>query len=203
MTETPPERPATVAEQLALAATILERADRTVRPNALLLIVWGLVSCAQNVLFYVYYSRFYGLGASHAPVLIRDIALNLSLVSAVTTVLVLALRRAPTGQTKVDRQLSITFLAAWLIWFMFASLGFPSWAFAGPSYALLQNALFALAMLSLGMHYESRVLALGGGALIVSILVARADLWHINLFLALGQLLGLALPGLIFARRTQ
>ncbi len=203
MTQSPPERPASVEEQLALAASIIERADRTVRPNALLLITWGLVSCVQNVLFYLYYARYYTLGPAHAPALMRVIALDLSLVGAVTTVLVLALQRAPSRQTMVDRQLSITFLAAWAIWFMFAVLGFPNWAFAGPSYPLLQNALFALAMLSLGMQYRSRALALGGGALILSILAGRADVWHIDLYLALGQLFGIALPGLVFARRTR
>lgn len=203
VTETPPEGPVSVEEQLALAASIIARADRTVRPNALLLITWGLVSCVQNILFYVYYSRYYTLGPAHAPALMRVIALDLSLVSAAATVLVLALQRAPTRQTMVDRQLSITFLAAWGIWFMFAALSFPYWAFAGPSYPLLLNALFALAMLSLGTQYRSRVLALGGGALILSILAARADVWHIDLYLAFGQLLGIALPGLVFARRTR
>jgi hypothetical protein len=72
---------------------------------------------------------------------------------------------------------------------------------AGPEYAMIWNLVLAIPMLSIGLQYSNRILVGGGVALAASLVASRFDPWQLDLYLALGMLLGCALPGIIFGVR--
>lgn len=199
MIEEPPvEQRPRYDEEIRLIAGIVERADRTVRPNAALLVFGGAIGAAIDLCYYVYYWRYYVLGPKYAPGVALSVAHAAGIALILGAILMLLIRRPSSRWTTVDRQLATTFgVAPGLAW-LITKLGYPTWVMVGPDYSILWNALLAVPMLSIGFQYINRTLILGGFALAASLVVARFDLWNIELYLAIGMVAGLVVPGIVF-----
>jgi hypothetical protein len=186
-------------EEIRLIARIVERADQSVRPSALLLVLGGAIAATTDLCYYVYYWRYYHIGHAATPQALIDWAdcayLPLLAISAVA----LLKHRAKTQSTMVDHQLAITFIVAAGIAFVTDMLGYPHWVMAGPDYSMFANGLFAVPMLSIGIQYDCRPLVLGGIALFASLIVPHFDPNNVNLYTGLGMLCGVVVPGVYFA----
>ncbi len=190
-------------EEIRLVARIVEHADRTVRPRPALLIAMGAIGAAIDLCYYLYYRRFYELGPRHAPSALLSVAHGLGIALLIAVVGLLLARPSFTRWTAVDRQLATTFSVAVAIALLVEGLGWPRWVMAGPDYAMFENALLAVPMLSIGFQYANGILIVGGVVLAASLVAPRFDLWNIDLYLALGLFFGCALPGIIFGVRRR
>lgn len=190
-------------EEIRLVARIIERADRTVRPQPALLILVGVAGAASDLCYYFYYRLLYEDGALHAPRTLLQLAHYVAIALFIGVVGALIAKPSLTRWTMVDRQLATTFSVAVATALLVDYLGWPQWVIAGPSYAMFWNALLAVPMLSIGFQYGNRVLIGGGLSLAASLVVPRFDLWNIDLYFALGMFFGCAVPGMIFAVRRR
>jgi hypothetical protein len=185
-------------EEVRLVAGILERADRTVRPSAVLLLTWGVLGLVVDLGFYLYYRSFYTGG--HPSEMLRQLALpSLAIGLAVTVARGLLMR--PARRTAVDRAVAVTFSVAAICALVPNFLGFPQWVMAGPAHGIFWNLMAASAAGSIGVQYREVPLIAGALALGGAVVVASFDVYQIDLILALGMFLGLAGPGVYYAVR--
>ncbi len=194
-------------EEVHLVSQILERADRTPRPNALLPITWGMVGTVADLGYFWYYFLYYNpVYAAHgrpptAILWIPDLALAAGLAITVTRAIV----RHPERRTLVDRAIGINFSVAAAIGiglaFVGGFVGFPSWVMSGPDYAILWNLLIASAAASIGLQYHARPLLIGAIALAGSVVATKLNFFYVDLILAVGMFAGLVLPGAFYAFR--
>jgi hypothetical protein len=185
-------------EEVRLVAGILERVDRTARPSPPLLLTWGLLGAAVDFAYFTYYRIFYSGG--HPPAILLQLSLPaLGLGLAITCATIIAVRRE--RRTLVDRAIAITFSVAGVCAALPLLLSFPRWVMAGPDYSIIWNLLAACAAASLGLQYRAKPLVLGGLALAATVVIARFDMYNIDVILAIGMLAGLAAPGVYYAMR--
>ncbi len=188
-------------EEIRLIAQIVKQADRSVRPSALLLILWGGIAALNDLCFYIYYWRYFVIGHAAAPRSLVDWTPVGYLLLLGVSIGALFMQRTSARMTVVDRQLAVTFTVAASIAFIINTIGYPRWVMAGPDYAMLGNALFAVPTLSIGIQYRCVPLIAGGVALVASLLVPAFDPWNVNLYTCIGMVFGLLVPGVYFAVR--
>jgi hypothetical protein len=188
-------------EEIRLISQIMERADRSVRPSPSLLIIWGAISALADGCYFVYYWRYYHVGPTAAPHALLEWTSFAYVALLAISMLALLAHRWKQRVTVVDEQLTITFGIAATIAYLVGRLGYAHWVMAGPDYPMLTNALFAVPMLSIGIQYKSKPLIFGGIALVLSLVAPHFNADNVELYLGLGMLFGLVLPGLYFAVR--
>ncbi len=188
-------------EETRLIAQIVTTADRTLRPRPALLITVGLVGAAIDLCYYFYYRQLSDLAPARSPNGLLTAGHYLGILMIVGVIAALAIKPSSPSRTVVDRQLTISFGVAASLALLVDNLGWPRWVMAGPEYAMIWNLVLAIPMLSIGLQYSNRILVGGGVALAASLVASRFDPWQLDLYLALGMLLGCALPGIIFGVR--
>jgi hypothetical protein len=201
LAEPPSEPRVRYDEEIRLITQIIERADRSVRPRPGLLIAWGTIAALADLSYFVYYWRYYNIGPSSAPHMLLALGGVAYIVLLVISVASLTVPRWKARVTMVDQQLTITFGVAATIAYLVSRVGYTHDVMVGADYAMLANALFAVPMLSVGIQYRCAPLALGGLALVVSLIVPHFDPYRVDLYMALGMTFGLVLPGLYYAVR--
>jgi hypothetical protein len=180
-------------EEIRLVDAIIKKTDPAVRPNGILLSLWGATLAVVDTVFFAHYHA--GVpGIQAADAIANALAIGLL---AVTVIALLSASNALT-HTLVDRQIGIAFSVAAIVLFTVLNLHFPQWLLPGATYGLLENMAFCLPMLSLGVQHRERVLLIGGIVLLVSLFAMRLDAPNVDLYAASGIAVGLLAPGLYY-----
>ncbi len=188
-------------EEVRLVSEILQRADRTPRPNPLLLLTWGMVGTVVDLAYFWYYYRLYARH-DHPPVALLQIAYIALSIGLVVTALRAFMQRLE-RRTLVDRAIAINFSVAAAMGIGLVFMRFPRWVMSGPDYAIAWNLLTASAAAAIGLQFRAWPLLIGAIVLVGTVVASTMNPYFINLFLAVGMFGGLVLPGLFYALRER
>ena len=189
-----PEPPFDASGHLDTAVEILRRADRAASPVPWTYIAWGLVGPA-------YYAPWFKLFPAADPVLAPS--LGLMLAGAATALTIVDFARVGRDRvTYLDRQAFATFaLVTTLLWSLKA-VWFGTGLVGGAAYALIWSLGLAIPLIVLGLGGVRPLLA-GGLVLVAAIVAASFARTYLGDILAVGNLLGIAGPGVWYLVRRR
>lgn len=178
-------------EHLDSVANIVGRADRSLHAPAWVFIIWGLFGTAINIL---QQARVSGIDLPGDSVL----QLPLLLVAIGLTV-VLSLRTDPRRETLVDRHVGILFSVVFLV-LLVASFTLQHRVVPYQAMGIFWGLGFAIALIVAGLE-ASRLLLVGGLALLAACVATAWFPGLLNGLLASGWFAGMVLPGIALARK--
>lgn len=180
-------------EQLTLVQSILERAGRTQRPLPVTYMAWGCTSALFNLAYVP------SLSAMQDRLLL---VAQVMLIAAYALTLWEFVKWRRLRATMLDRQAIVVFAVVTTVLWTLKYIWFSNGLVGGVAFAFMWSLGFAISLIVHGAG-PMRPLFVGGWLLLASVYVASFMPHEMALILAVGNLLGVAGPGLYFTvKRT-